>query len=143
MKKFPLIILVGFVLLPVLTVFVFDAKYLGLRKELCTEFRNEKYLAYGCRDPELIERGRVISTAFYRHIASYFGREEGTSPSWLNSAIYSDENSGISYEARSKIKQELGRFNRDFAASILLSVIIASVSGTLLVQTLITRRHSQ
>lgn len=143
MKRFSPVLLAVLVLLPVLALFVFDAKYLGLRKEVCTEFRNEKYLAYGCRDPELIERERIVSTAFYRHIADYFGREEGTSPSWLDSAVYDDGNSGISYEARSKIKQELGQFNRDFAAAMFLSVIIASVSGTILIQTLTTHRRSQ
>lgn len=143
MRKISSILSAFLVLLPIITIFAFDAQFLGLQKQICAEFRNEKYISYGCNDPELTQRERIISTAFYRHIAGYFGREEGTSPSWLDSAANSEEDSGLSYSARSKIKHELGNFNRNFAVAMLASIIISSVSGTLLVQRYRSARNAK
>ena len=124
MKRLKLWVLVAALVWPILTVFIFDARYSSLQDSVCASSQGHSNVRYACDFPERNERERIVTTAFYRHVGNYFGREEGTSPSWLDVASYSD------YD----LKNRIGRFNFSFAVSFLLSVIVASVSATLLVQ---------
>ena len=123
MKPAKTVLLVVLLFLPVVTVFVFDVQYSQLQKSVCASTISIE-TSYACKYPERNERERLVTTAFYRHIADYFGREAGTSPSWLDEAATKDY----------ALKHTIGDFNRSFAISMLVSVIGASVAGTLLAQ---------
>lgn len=121
LTKTPLLIALLF--LPVVTVFVFDAGYSQLQKLVCSPATSLE-LSYACGYPERNEREKIVTTAFYRHVADYFGRSVGTSPSYLDIASNTDY----------QLKQRIGEFNRLFAISMILSIVAASVAGTLLTQ---------
>ena len=144
MKKFlPTTILAVLVVLPIITIFAFDARYNSLQSSMCAKYPNETSLKYACDDPEMQLRERVVTTAFYRHVADYFGREDGTSHSWMDSFAQSDYGEMVNDDARAEVKDKLYTFNREFAAALIVSIVIASVSGTLLVQKLIAYRRAK
>jgi hypothetical protein len=142
MKRYVIVILALLVFLPVATIFIFDAKYTHLQNSVCNDSKLKVVYSTACSYPERNERERLVTTAFYRHVGDYFGRSVGTSPSWLDLDT-GDANewfaldSGDAGERRYYIHQKIGIFNREFAVSMIVSIIIASVSATLLVQQLI------
>jgi hypothetical protein len=138
MKLAKTLLLIVLLFLPVITIFIFDARYGQFQASVCTSTTDIEVL-YTCRYPERNERDRIVTTAFYRHIADYFGRRDGTSPSFLDEA----SNKYGNYE----LKHRIGEFNRSFAISMTVSVAFASVAGTLLTQNILSayrhrKRHS-
>jgi hypothetical protein len=132
MRRYSTVILVVLLLLPILTIFIFDAKFTSLQHSACAQPHKQGNLTIACDDPVLHERERIVTTAFYRHVGDYFGRGMGTSPSWIDLAVSEDDN----YE----LGGEIGEFNREFAVSLTISIILASISGTLLTQKIIAAR---
>ena len=130
MKHAKIIALVLLLFLPIVMVFVFDARYNAMITSMCVPEAENKLSSYTWTDPEGKEREKIVTTAFYRHIADYFGRQQGTSPSLL------DEEAKQNYW----LYQQIGVFNRTFAISMLASIVGASVAGTLLVQSYMNRR---
>jgi hypothetical protein len=148
MKRYIIVILILLVFLPITTIFIFDAKYTDLQNSVCNDSKLKVIYSMACSYPERNERERLVTTAFYRHIGDYFGRSVGTSPSWLDLDT-GDANewfaldSGDAGEQRYDIHQKIGVFNREFAASMIVSIIAASVSATLLAQQLISIRRAR
>jgi hypothetical protein len=132
MRRYLTVILVVLLLLPILTVFIFDSRFTDLQHSACAQPHKQGNLTIACDDPVLHERERIVTTAFYRHVGDYFGRGEGTSPSWIDLAVSDDDD----YE----LGGEIGTFNREFAITLTISIILASISGTLLTQKIIAAR---
>ncbi len=141
MKPYKTVLLIALVLLPIATLFTFDAKFTRLQDSVCANSKLKAVYMTSCSYPERDERERLITTAFYRHIGDYLGRAEGTSPSWLDLDT-ADANSWFALEGDTGflqygVHQRIGDFNREFVIAMFLSVIVAAVAGTLLVQELI------
>lgn len=141
MKPYILVLLIALLFLPIAAVFLFDARFSHLENSICSDPRLKSAYTTSCSYPERNQRDPIVTTAFYRHVADYFGREDGTSPSWLDLDT-GDANSwfSVNNDAGSlqyEVHQRIGTFNREFAMAMIASIMAATVSATLLAQELL------
>lgn len=131
-------ILVTLLLLPVITIFLFDAGFSSLQHKICTQYISYKG-NYACMYRERNERDRVVTTAFYRHIGRIFGRPEGTSASAIDDTVVNAhlDRSSVSFEDAYNAGLMIGLFNLAFFSTMFFTTIAASVAATIIVQKVI------
>ncbi len=129
MKRYTSGLLILGLIFPLVTIFFFDSRYNQLQSKECMS-QDRQYI---CNNPELKEREKIITTAFYRHIGDYLGREVGTSASFLDQEAKTDH----------QLKERIGDFNKVFLVSMFVSIVFASVSATLLIQKVIVHHSIQ
>ena len=134
MRRYIAPILVLLLLLPVITIFIFDARYSAVQNKLCAHPTSQE-MTYACTYPERTERDRIVTTAFYRHVGDYFGRPIDTSPSWMDEAM----NTRDGYI----IRDELANFNQKFALAMIVSIAASASAGTILVQKFLRWRKAR
>lgn len=137
-------ILVTLLLLPVITIFLFDAGFSSLQHKICTQYISYKG-NYACTYRERNERDRIVTTAFYRHMGRIFGRSEGTSASAIDDSVVDAgrDRSSVSFEDAYNAGQMIGLFNPTFFSTMFFTTIGASVAATIIVQKVIYkyRKH--
>jgi len=131
MKYLKLYAIILAIISPVAVLFIFDLRYNNFHDSMCTELARPDY--YACDYPERYERERLVTTAFYRHLGSIFGRSEGTSLALITSIRYDPPSTNTSntnmllYE----FHERFGRFNMQFFSAIVVSMVLSTAASTI------------